>query len=112
MAYDEALANRIRELLFEIVTDIEEKAMFGGLCFMVNKKMCVGIFRNELMCRVDPGQYPFLLEKTGCRSMEMGGKEMKGYILVDPEQVSSKKELRTWVNLCLEFNPRAKASKK
>jgi len=68
MAYNHILANRIREQLQHLEA-IEEKKMMGGLCFMLNDKMCVGVFKDELMCRVDPAFYEEALEKTGCREM-------------------------------------------
>lgn len=111
MAFDEALANRIREALVEN-PEVEEKYMFGGMCFMVKGKMCVGVVKDEMMCRVDPALQELLLEKTGCRPMDFSGKPMKGYVFVEQSALRSKKELTYWTNLCLDFNSRAKASKK
>ena len=54
MAYNEKLANRVRELIAEKETNVEEKRMFGGLCFMVNEKMCIGVEKERLMIRLDP----------------------------------------------------------
>ena len=56
MAYNEQLRNRIREALAHI-DNVEEKAMFGGICFMVNDKMCLGVMKDEMMCRIDPDKY-------------------------------------------------------
>jgi TfoX/Sxy family transcriptional regulator of competence genes len=111
MAYNENLADRIREILEE-QPNLEEKKMMGGLCFMVNNKMCVGIMKDELMCRIDPDVYEASLEKRGCREMAMGGKTMKGYVLVDETGTKTKKELESWITLALEFNPKARSSKK
>ena len=111
MPYDEKLANRIRERLAEL-DNVEEKKMMGGLCFMVNDKMCVGIMKDDLMCRIDPEVYESSLEKTGCKEMALGGKTMKGYVLVDETGTRTKKDLECWVHLALEFNPKAKSSKK
>lgn len=91
---------------------VEEKEMFGGMCFMVNDKMCVGVMKDEMMCRIDPDISGTVLEKHGCRPMTMGGKTMNGYVLVSEEGMKTKKAFDYWIGLCLEFNPLAKASKK
>lgn len=111
MAYNEALANRIREAL-QHVKQVKEKEMMGGLTFMVNGKMCVGIIQDEMMCRIDPAVQPEALEKNGCRRMDFTGRPMKGYVMVEDSGMKSKKEFGYWINLCLDFNTRAKASKK
>jgi len=76
MAYDEKLADRIREILVDQPV-VEEKQMMGGVTFMVNNKMCVGIVKDEMMARIDPEQYDDALEKHGCRPMDFTGKPMK-----------------------------------
>jgi TfoX/Sxy family transcriptional regulator of competence genes len=75
--YNEALADNIRLQLTEIPHKIEEKNMFGGLCFMVNDKMCVGVETERMMVRLDPSLTEALLKKPGCRPMEFTGKVMK-----------------------------------
>ena len=112
MAYDEKLADRIRELIAETHTNIEEKKMFGGLCFMVNDKMCVGVEQERLMVRLDPAKYEEVLEKEGCAPMDFTGKVMKGYVFVDTDVLSTRKQLQYWIGLALEYNKIAKASKK
>ena len=94
MAYDEHLANRTRELLFG-KRNVKEKKMMGGLTFMVNDKMCVGILNDDLMARIDPDVYESALEKTGCRIMNFTGRPMKGFVFVGPEGTKSKKTLNT-----------------
>jgi TfoX/Sxy family transcriptional regulator of competence genes len=111
MAYNEQLADRIREKLMHL-SNVEEKRMMGGLTFMLNDKMCVGIFRNELMCRIDPDLQDELVEKRGCRAMEMKGRKMNGYVLIDDTGMSSREDFDYWIGLCLDFNDRAKSSKK
>lgn len=111
MAYDEKLAERIRER-FSTLEHVEEKAMMGGLCFMYNNKMCVGIIHDELMCRIDPTLYEELLEKGDCKEMRFTGKPMKGYVLVEPSAMQNQKQFDYWIDLCLAFNPQAKASRK
>ena len=111
MAYSEKLANRIREAL-ENTLKVEEKPMMGGLTFMVNGKMCVGIIKDELMCRIDPAQHETEVEKQGCRTMDFTKRPMIGYILIDDSGMKSKKDFDYWIKLSLEFNKKAKASKK
>jgi TfoX/Sxy family transcriptional regulator of competence genes len=111
MAYDEKLANRIRER-FEDLPDVEEKKMMGGLTFMYNGKMCVGVMKDELMCRIDPELHDTLVEKTGCRTMDFTNRPMIGYVLIDETGMKSKKDFDYWIDLALDFNKRAKASKK
>jgi TfoX/Sxy family transcriptional regulator of competence genes len=111
MAYDEKLANRIREQLVDH-PNIEEKEMMGGLTFMVNDKMCIGVIKDEIMCRIAPEMQDTVLEKRGCRIMDFTGRPMKGYVMVDETGMKSQKEFDYWINLCLEFNNIAKSSKK
>ena len=111
MAYNEHLANRTRELLLS-QRKVEEKKMMGGLAFMVNNKMCVGIISEDLMARIDPAAYESAIEKKGCREMNFTGRPMKGFVFISPEGTRTKKDLEYWVKLSLDFNKRAKASKK
>lgn len=111
MAYDELLADRIREAL-ENTPNVYEKKMFGGLCFMVDDKMCVGVVKDDMMCRIDPTQDEIVLEMPGCRAMDFTHEPMKGYVFVSEEGMKTKKMFQFWIDLCLEFNPLAKASKK
>lgn len=111
MAFDETLSNRIREELAD-APSVEEKLMFGGICFMVNDKMCIGVVKDEMMCRIGPDAYEEALEKNGVSEMKFSGKPMAGYVFVAKDVLASKKELRYWVNLCLEYNVLAKSSKK
>ena len=111
MAYSEALADRIRESLAHL-SKVEEKHMFGGVCFMVNGKMCIGVVKDEMMCRIDPAMDSVVLEKHGCRAMDFTGRPMKGYVFISEEGMKTKKAFEYWVSLCLEFNSKAKASKK
>ena len=111
VAYSEKLAERIREALVA-VKKVNEKEMMGGLTFMVNDKMCVGIIKDELMCRISPDLQEAVLEKTGCRIMDFTGRPMKGYVMVDDTGMKTKKEFDFWIDLCLDFNKQAKSSKK
>ncbi len=111
MAFNEKLSDRIREAL-AVRNDIEEKYMFGGVCYMVDGKMCIGVVGDELMCRIGPDAYEQALEKDGCREMIFTGKPMKGYVFVAENGYRSKSEFDHWLGLCLAFNKLAKASKK
>lgn len=111
MAYNEKLANRIRERLAHL-SNIEEKEMMGGLTFMYNDKMCVGIIKDELMCRINPDLHEAATEKTGCRTMDFTKRPMKGYILVDEDGLKTTEDFDYWINLALDFNQKAKSSKK
>ena len=110
-AYNPKLADRIREHLVHL-PNIEEKEMFGGLVFMIENKMCVGIIKDELMCRIDPNLHETAVEKTGCRTMDFTKRPMKGYILIEEVGMKTKKDLDSWINLAFEFNKKAKSSKK
>ncbi|WP_153800476.1 TfoX/Sxy family protein [Foetidibacter luteolus] len=112
MPYNEQLADRTRELIAAAASNVEEKRMFGGLCFMVNDKMCVGVEQERLMVRLNPAIYEEVLENEGCRPMDFTGKVMKGYVFVDIDALQTKKQLEYWINLALEYNAIAKASKK
>jgi len=112
MAYNENLANMTRKLISQTHKNIVEKPMFGGLCFMVNDKMCVGVEKSRLMVRLDPAKYDEVMEKEGCKPMDFTGKIMKGFVFVDAEALTTKKKLEYWVKLALEYNKVAKASKR
>lgn len=111
MAYDENLADRVRERFAEL-PNVEEKEMMGGLVFMYNNKMCAGIIKDELMCRIDPDFHETAVEKNGCRTMDFTNRPMKGYVLIDETGMRSKKDLYFWIDLAIEFNKKAKSSKK
>lgn len=112
MAYDEHLADRIRRVLNDRHVSFDEKKMMGGLCFMVDDKMCVGIVKDALMARISPETYRNALSKKGSREMDFTGKPMKGFVFVDPIGIDKEKDLEYWVRLCLEYNPMARSSKK
>lgn len=111
MAYSLKLADRIRESL-QHIKNVEEKQMMGGLTFMVNNKMCVGIIKDELMCRINPDFHQTAIEKSGCRTMDFTGRPMKGYVMIDETGMKLKKDFDYWINLSLDFNKEAKSSKK
>jgi hypothetical protein len=103
MAYDEGVAERLRDLFVDR-PGISEKKMFGGLAFMYRGHMLVGILGNSLMARVGPTEYAGALSHPHVREMDFTGKPMKGYVYVDPAGIESDTDLGKWVGLCLRFN--------
>jgi TfoX/Sxy family transcriptional regulator of competence genes len=112
MAYDELLEDRIRRILQEKNIHYTSRKMMGGLTFLVDEKMCVGIVKNSLMARIDPEKYPEALQKEGCREMDFTGRPMKGYVFVEPSGTDMDEDLEYWIGLALEYNPKAKKSRK
>ncbi|HLG34031.1 MAG TPA: TfoX/Sxy family protein [Bacteroidia bacterium] len=121
MAYSEQLAERVRKYFSSqkklhpgesVLWQVEEKNMMGGLTFMVNGKMCVGVLKDELMARIAPELHDVSLKRKGCRTMDFTKKPMKGFVFVSPEGTKSKSDFEHWLNLALDFNSRARASKK
>jgi TfoX/Sxy family transcriptional regulator of competence genes len=112
MAFNEKLADRTREIIALTHENVEEKKMFGGICFMVDDKMCLGVEKDRLMVRIDPARYDELIEKEGCRPMDFTGKVMKGLVFVEMEALNSEKQLNYWVNLSMEYIKTIKPSKK
>ena len=112
MGYSEYLADRISRSLDEMKVRYEEKKMFGGLCFMVDSKMCIGINDDKLMARVGPDFYDEALTKSGAETMEFTGRPMKGYVYVRDQGIDSEEDLNFWIKRCLEFNLKAKSSRK
>lgn len=103
MAYNTLLANRLRERL-QYLPNIQEKEMMGGLVFMLNDKMCLGIVKDELMCRIDPERHEMEVERTGCCTMDFTKRPMKGYMLVDETGMRTREDFEHWVKLSLVFN--------
>ena len=85
MAYDEGLAERVREGFQSRGVLFEEKRMMGGLCFMVNDKMCVGVIDDRLMVRLDPAIEADALKRQGCVPMDFTGRPMRGFVFVEAE---------------------------
>ena len=112
MAYNKFLSDRIRQVLENKHVSFVEKEMMGGLTFMVDEKMCVGIIKENLMARIDPDIYEDALTRKGCREMDFTKRPMKGFVVVEPEGIDTDENLEYWVQLALDFNPKAKSSKK
>ena len=96
MAYDEDLADRVREQL-AAEPAVTEKAMFGGLAFLLHGNMAVGVAGEELMVRIGPQGSDDALARPHTRPFDMTGRPMKGWILVAPEGVAGERDLATWV---------------
>jgi hypothetical protein len=78
---------------------------------MVNGKMCISVGDDRIMCRIDPNIHDEVVVRKGARSVQMKGREYRGYVYVNEDGIKAKKDFDFWVNLSLEFNKRAKASK-
>ena len=102
MAYDEGLAERLREV-FPAHAGITEKKMFGGLCFLARGHMFVGIVGEALMARVGPVAYEKALRRPHVRVMDFTGRPMKGYVFVDPPGYEEDRDLKRWVEESLKF---------
>ncbi|MEI7981093.1 MAG: TfoX/Sxy family protein [Bacteroidota bacterium] len=112
MAYDEYLAERVRKVFLEKGIDFEEKKMMGGVCYLVKDKMCTGIIKTRLMARIDPEIFEEAITKKGCQAMDFTGRTMKGFVFIEPSGLDMDSELDYWIQLALDFNPKAKSSKK
>ncbi|MFT5724096.1 MAG: AraC family transcriptional regulator [Bacteroidia bacterium] len=116
MAYDAYFGERITRALTERKADFFSKTMMGGLLFMVDNKMLCGIHTDKrhgdtlLMARIGEEAYEEALKKEVCLPMDFTGRPMKSYIFVTPEGWDKDDDLEYWIDLCLKFNPFAKAS--
>lgn len=112
MAYDEALAERVRRALQE--TPHTEKKMFGGIAFLVNGAMCVGVDKTDLIIRCEKDQTDELLTKKGVREFNLsGGRPMKGWLLVGAEATKTPAGFKSWVDFAIAGSKKsAKPAKK
>jgi TfoX/Sxy family transcriptional regulator of competence genes len=114
MAYDEELADRIRELLAG-ESDLTEQRMFGGLAFLIRGNMAVAASgQGGVLVRVGPAESDELVATTPARPMEMRGRPMQGWLRVDPEDVATEGQLATWVERAAAYTrslPRKKPKK-
>ena len=95
MAYDKAIAQRVREVLTES-PDVTEKKMFGGIAFLLRGNMCCGVMGDRLMLRVGSKEYESALSRPHARKMDFTGRPLKGFVYVDPPGFASDVDLRTW----------------
>jgi TfoX/Sxy family transcriptional regulator of competence genes len=112
MAYSEKLEKRMDQWFEGKGIEVKSKKMFGGLCYLVNDKMLAGISGDRLMARIDPDIYEEALTRPGASVMDFTGRTMKGYVYVDYDGMGSDEGLEEWIVLCLDYNPKAKSSKK
>lgn len=112
MPYDEFLTERIRRAFLDQNAVFEEKKMMGGICFLVDGKMAAGVVKNKLMARIDPDLQDEALTRKGCTEMDFTHRPMKGFVFVEPEGTDMDTDLEYWIRLCLDFNPKAKSSRK
>lgn len=117
MAYSEFLADRVRGRL-HASGPLVEKKMMGGLVFMLNDKMCVGVDtdrqtgQDRLLVRVDKAASEHLMARPGCREMDFTGKPMKGFLFIYPDGFDADADLDFWVRQAIDFNRHAQPSKK
>lgn len=118
MAFDEFSADRIRSVFRAKSIFFLEKRMFGGLCFMVDEKMACGVIYNKkknidlLMIRIGEEAANNNSKKLGYQPMDFTGRPMKDYAFITPEGYDLEADLEHWIQLCIQFNPMAKKSKK
>jgi len=111
MPYDEKLAVRVRRALAR-APGVVEKKMFGGLCFMVNGRMCCGVLKGDLVVRVGPERHSEALAAPHARPMDFTGRPMKGFVYVGPAGWKSPAALGKWVSWAVEFAAEAPAAKR
>ena len=102
MAYDEDLAERVREQL-AAERGLAEKAMFGGVAFLLDGHIAVGLSGDELMVRVGPDRSDAALARPHTRPFDKTGRPMKGWILVAPYALGGERELADWVSEGVAF---------
>lgn len=118
MAYDEFLADGVRRVLNERQAVFFEKKMMGGLIFMVDEKMCVGVDidkatgNSRIMARIGKEAYEEALREKGTREMDFTGTIMRGFVFIDPEGFDLDEDLEFWIDKALAFNVLAKKTRK
>ena len=111
MAFDEGLAQRIRDVLQDVPDPWQEKKMFGGLCFMVRGHMAFGIVGDELMVRLGKDRWEFALKQPHAREMDFTGRSLKGMVYVDVDGIADEDDLERWMQLGID-NARSLPPKK
>ena len=102
MPFDDKLAIRVRKIL-EKIEGLSEKKMFGGICFLVNGNMALGLVNNDLMIRVKPDDSEKLLSLPHVRKMDFTGRPLKGFLYIGAKGTESDKDLRKWVMKSIDF---------
>ena len=118
MAFDEYMVERVRQVFQEKNMEALEKKMMGGVVFMVNEKMCVGVDKDKktgedrLMARIGKEAYQAALEEKGVKEMDFTGTVMRGFVFIYPDGHDNQEDLEFWIQKALDFNKFAKKSKK
>ena len=102
MAFDESLAGGIRDVLAN-KRNIEEKKMFGGIGFLLNGNMLVGVWKNSLIARIGPEVYEDALLEPHVKEFDITGKPMKGWVLIEQEGVVEDAQLKDWIERANKF---------
>lgn len=102
-AHHASLIARVREA-FAGVSGVEEKRMFGSTAFMVRGKMCVAARAERIMCRIAPARHDAAIERPGCQTVIMGGRQYRGYVYVTADTLKTQRALKYWIRLALEHN--------
>ncbi len=102
IAYDDALAARVRQVLSG-QPNLTEKKMFGGLCFLLGGNMCCGVNGDQLMLRVGPDAYESALARPHAREMDFTGRALRGMVYVDSEGIATGDALRDWLSVAVGF---------
>ncbi|GAB3923410.1 TfoX/Sxy family protein [Mucilaginibacter myungsuensis] len=110
MPYDETMVNRVREIIADRTDKVEERAMFGGLAFLVDDKLCVAVKTDKIFARLAPEVYEAVVDKEGISLMKRGNTAMKGYVYIDFDMLQNQTQLERWVGSALDFNPLAERS--
>ena len=106
MPYNETLAQKVRQALVR-TKGLQEKKMFGGIAFMVDGAMCIGVDKDDLIVRCEKDQTDELLKTRGVRAFDLsGGRPMKGWLLVGPEATRTERGFKEWVDFALERTKR------
>lgn len=112
MPYNAQFAARIDRAFADRGVRFETKRMMGGLVYMVNGRMCVGVEKNRLMVRLDPRDVPAALERPGCRPMDFTGRPLKAFVFVDGAVLGTRAALQEWLDMALAYNPQVPRAKK
>jgi len=118
MAYDEFLADRVRQIFKDQRVAFAEKKMMGGLIFMVDEKMCIGVDidkktgEDRIMARIGEEEYLAALKEKGSREMDFTGTPMKGFVFIGPDGFDNDDDLAYWLQMAIKFNPQARKTKK
>ena len=102
MPFDESLAARIRDILARR-KGVEEKKMFGGICFLLHGNMLVGVWKDSLIARLGPDEGEAALREPHVRAFDITGRPMRNWVLVEPEGVEEDNELKDWIQRATKF---------